>query len=230
MKRLNLRNLAKYFLHGVVFSALLFVVFFFSALLLDLLAVLGAYLGIIIGLLILVILIGVANGFITARLWFKIETSWAKYLYQGILLLILLGIVGLPIQYIYTQSTNIASVSVLLTGAILFIAASLINGYLGKRVGSIWELSEPIAPSTFQSTQTYTVAPPAAAAKPAVTRTIPVGPVNPEELKREEARLEFLLKHRQRTDLLNPESLDNLIETQKQTVENLRQALAAGNA
>jgi signal transduction histidine kinase len=231
VKRPSLRNLGKYLLHGVAFAALLFILTLFSRPILALLAVIGSFLGIIIGFVILLLLVGVINSFITETLWFRMETSWKKYLYQGILLLIILGMVGLPLQYLYSLSTSLKLVSRVLTGAVLFLAGSLIYGYIGKRVGSIWLLREPLSPSTHRAPtiQTRTPPPQVDPAKPVETKVTPIAPGSPEELKREEARLELLVKQRQRADLLNPEILDNLIETQKRTVEALRKALAGKN-
>ncbi len=231
MKLPNLRNLAKYFLHGIAFTALVFVLTLFSAFLLVILAIVGSFIGIIIGLVILVILVGFANALITETLWFKLETSWENYPYQGILLLILLGIVGLPLRFFYNQVTGLPTVSAILAALILFIAESLIYGFIGKRVGSIWRLPEPDHPSTLRRTPTptFTTSQRTEPVVPVETKTTTIAPGSPEELNREEAKLELLLKHRQKTDLLNPEALDNLIETQKRIVQNLRKALTGQN-
>ena len=231
MKKPSLTDLWKYFLHGIAFDALLFILFFFSGSILVLLAVVGSFLGLIIGLVILVILVGVINTFITETLWFKIEISWAKYLYQGILLLIILGIVGLPLQFLYTQSTSLTVAPRVLAGAVLFLGGALIYGYIAKRVASIWLLPEPKPPSFHPEflTRKPTAPPGSQPEKTAETTSTPIAPGSPEELKREEAKLDRLIKHRQKTDLLNPETLDNLIETQKRNVETLRKALTGGN-
>ncbi len=226
VKKPNPRNLGKYLLHGIAFAALLFLLTLFSTAILGILSVVGAFVGLIIGLVILLILAGVINTFITTTLWFKIETSWAKYLYHGILLLIILGIVGLPLQFLYSQSSSLTVAPRVLSGVILFLGSSFIYGYIGKRVASIWVLPEPKPPSTYGEplTRRASAPPRSQAAKPAETSVTPIAPGSPEELKREEAKLDRLEKHRQKTGLLNPEILDNLIETQKKTVETLRKA------
>jgi len=231
MQLSSVRVLAKYFLHGLAFSLLLFIVAMFSMFLLVILTYVGSLLGIILGLAILVILTGFANTFITEKLWFRMETSWTKYLYQGVLLLILLGIASLPVQYLYIQATRLPTVSFLLAGALLFLAESTLYGFIAKRVASIWHLTEPKPPSTSQRapTPTHPAAPHIEPAKPIETGTTPIVQGSPEELKREEAKLDRLIKHRQKTGLLNPEVLDNLIETQKRTVETLRKAHSEEN-
>lgn len=229
MQRPRVRDLAKYFIHGAGFTALLAIAALISAFFLALLSAVGTYIGIIIGLAILVVLVGVANTYVTQLVWFRVETSVTKYLYQGILLFTLLALVYVPLQYFYIQLTHIKSIPPLLAIAILIIADSFINGYLGKRAAAIWQLPDPNAPSIFRSNPTPIVSPAREAMKPTQTESLPTGLVNPEELQREESKLELLLKHRQRSDLLNPEALDHQIEVQKRTVETLRQALTTKN-
>ncbi len=92
--------------------------------------------------------------------------------------------------------------------------------------------AEGIAPSWYDETSTSSSesSPPLSEELPSKIGTSksirPPPPVpesgSPDELQAEEERLNFLLEHRKRRDLLNPAALDILIEAQKRRVEELQ--------
>jgi len=94
----------------------------------------GSFLGLLIGFGLLLLMIAIANIVITEILWFPIKTDFRGLLLQGLILLVLLsianGICSIP-RMIFSGT---------LTTIITFIIGAFIDGYIGKKVASLWRL------------------------------------------------------------------------------------------
>jgi uncharacterized membrane protein len=125
---------AKYLIHGLLFYVLFLVLSFIWAFILVTLVTVGAFIGLIIGLAILVFILGGINSFLTDLLWFPTETSWKSVLFHGSVLLIVLLLVNVIIVAIPTMVLpNIT------TTIITFITAAFVDGYVAKKVASMWK-------------------------------------------------------------------------------------------
>jgi len=71
------RIAVKYFLHGILFSALLLVLGFVYAIIFAGLIIFGNIIGLIIGIILLFLLIGGLNNFLTDMIWgVRIKAEW----------------------------------------------------------------------------------------------------------------------------------------------------------
>jgi hypothetical protein len=126
---------AKYYVHGVVFSLLFTILaigwlFGFLALVLV-----GSFLGLAIGLALLVIIVGAVNSLITGWLWFDVKGGWIVTLFHGIILMIvLLGVNGVLVLLPQLYFPGIAT-----TIIFSFVIAPFVEGFIGKKVASIWK-------------------------------------------------------------------------------------------
>lgn len=106
--RMNVRDLAKYFIHGVAFSLLFMVLSLAWAATFLVLLLLGSLIGLVIGIGLLMLVVGAVNTVITELLWFHIKhTFWAIFLHGLALFVILLLIevvIVLPPLYFSRKS------------------------------------------------------------------------------------------------------------------------------
>ena len=141
MKEPRWKNPLKYFLHGISFSVLLFLLTFVWVFISVVLVAIGSFIGFIIGFIVLFIFIGGLNTFLTGLIWdISIEKVWKSLLIHGFVLFIMLIIVSLPVILI-----NLIVPS-LTTQIVVLIVYAFIDGFVAKKVGSWWEEStyEPI--------------------------------------------------------------------------------------
>jgi hypothetical protein len=131
------RIVAKYFLHGVGFSAIFAVSVLAWAMGLIVLVSIGSLLGLVIGIILLILLVGLVNGAVAAKLWFPVKSGFWDILEHGIVLfLVLLFVNGvLLIPRLVFPNTVIA--------VILFIIQAFMDGFVGKAVAEFWEEEEP---------------------------------------------------------------------------------------
>lgn len=128
------KTLAKYFVHGIVFSLLftvLVIAWIFGFLIL---VILGSFIGLIIGLGILMLIIGGLNSFLTGLLWFRVKTSFWCILGHGIVLFIVLLIVN----GIFVLAPSLAFPGIGTT-VVTFVIGSFLDGFVGKKVAGWWK-------------------------------------------------------------------------------------------
>ena len=135
--------IAKYFLHGIAFSLLIAGLVIVWIFLLVALIVLGPILGLLLGLLVLVMGVGYANSLLSGYFWeIQTPTKWSSLLVHGLMLMIALGLAGIPfiiLEYLAGSLTLVFSVIALL---VVFVIHSIVNGYLGKAVASMQRESD----------------------------------------------------------------------------------------
>lgn len=131
------KNPVKFFIHGVSFSVLFWILFIVWSLMFVVLVAFGAFIGVIIGFVILVYIVGGLNCFLTDKLWFPVETQWKSVLAHGFYLFIVLVVVDfaliiLPMILLPSVATRIIS----------FIIVTFIDGYAAKYVAESWRVRE----------------------------------------------------------------------------------------
>jgi hypothetical protein len=126
--------LPRYFLHGLFFNIIFFLLAFAWAILLVGLMILGAIIGLIIGIVILFFILGAINVFLMERIWdFRAKADWKSLLTHGLALFFVLLIVSIPSVVI---NFSVPSLPVAIT---VFIVYCFIDGYVAKAVGGMWE-------------------------------------------------------------------------------------------
>jgi hypothetical protein len=128
------RIVAKYFIHGIVFSLLFTVLVIAWTLGLLMLVVLGALVGLAIGVAVLILIVGFLNAVITAQLWFKIKTGFWDLLLHGLVLFIVLLIVN----GIFVMGPRFVFPGISTT-IITFVIGSFLDGLVGKRIAGWWK-------------------------------------------------------------------------------------------
>lgn len=127
-------SLARYFLHGIAFSALLIALGIAWILILAVLVTTGAIIGLILGVIVLFFIIGGINTFLTDAIWnVTMRQDWKGILTHGFVLFIVLILAGIPSFAINLAFPNWT------TQAVLFIPYCFIDGYVAKTVASNWE-------------------------------------------------------------------------------------------
>jgi len=132
---MNLKDLAKYFLHGLTFSILFLILGIGWAFILIILVALGFIIGLIIGLVLLFLIVGFLNSVITAWLWFKeVKSGLGDLLLHGLVLFVVLLIVnGISAIALYLVFPGIAAT------VISFIVNALADGFAARNVARWWE-------------------------------------------------------------------------------------------
>jgi hypothetical protein len=131
----------RYFLHGIVFSLLFFVLVFFGVFLTFFLVIIGSWLGLIIGIVFILFLMGALNVGLTEIIWgTMVGTGLIRLLAHGVLLLILLGLVGLPSSLVRNISPGLT------TTIIMFVIYCFIDGFIARKVALIFEESDGDSP------------------------------------------------------------------------------------
>jgi hypothetical protein len=133
------RRLAKYFCQGIGFSLLVSILTNAS---MDFASHTPAsvtgpppFLVVIMGfalVALLVLMIGIVNSAITARFWFRVETSFWCIVLQGIALFVALWIVGIPFSLANFAFPGIATILVVL------ILQGFADGFVCKKVAETW--------------------------------------------------------------------------------------------
>ena len=134
--------LAKYFLHGLVFSILASVFGIVWTVLAVGLFVIGSFLGIVIALVLLAVFYGFANSVATRLIWFPVRKGIKIYLGQGLLLGIILGIIEI-IPLVLAAPTLVTLPTSQYIAAIVALNApfAFVDGVVGKAVGGMWRES-----------------------------------------------------------------------------------------
>ncbi len=131
---MTLKDLAKYFLHGIAFSVLFLLLGIGWAVILVILVSLGFIIGLLIGLVLLFLIVGYLNSFITSLLWFEVKRGFWDLLFHGVVLFIILLIVNA----IFSLAPNLA-VPGMATTVVSFIITSFLYGFVAKKVAGWWE-------------------------------------------------------------------------------------------
>lgn len=133
----QLMLLAKYFVHGILFSILGLVLVFVWAAVLIVLVLLGSFLGLLIGFIVLFLLVGWLNSVITGFVWHvSIRTDWKTVLLHGLVLSIVFFIVHVPSLII-----NLVIPSAI-TVVLLLIVYAFIDGFIARRIAGMWQQKE----------------------------------------------------------------------------------------
>ena len=133
-KRLGLKTISKYFLHGFAFSILFLILGIAWVFALAVLVGLGYVIGFVIGLGLLAFIVGFLNSEITGFLWFTVEREfWSLLFHGGVLFVALLIVNG-----VFTWIPNMIFPSVYVQ-IITFIIGIFVNGLVGKKVAEIWQ-------------------------------------------------------------------------------------------
>jgi hypothetical protein len=128
-KSMTFEDVKKYFLHGLVFSIVMFGIVIGWAVVLVFLVVVGSVIGLIIGVLALAYVIGWLNVNLSSYFWhIRSDSKWTALLAHGFLLLIALIVVGIP-QLLFTTV-----VPGILTSILLFIVYCFVDGFVAKNV------------------------------------------------------------------------------------------------
>jgi hypothetical protein len=127
-------QLAKYFLHGVAFSLLFFILAIVWALVFGVLIVLGSFIGLIIGIVLLFFIVGGLNAFLSEIVWNLSIDGWQSILTCGFYLTVILVIVHIPVAYalIYDPPNIIVSM-------VLFVIYAFIDGFLARELAPLWK-------------------------------------------------------------------------------------------
>jgi glucan phosphoethanolaminetransferase (alkaline phosphatase superfamily) len=134
-----LRTLAKYFLHGLLYSLLMIGVALVWAVLFIFLVVIGSIIGLVLGFLIFFIGIGWANKIIAGLIWDINSKGGWSLLGHGFVLLLGLFIVQSPWMFIDVFFTH-SSLQVYAVYAIVqILVMAIVDGILGKKVASMFE-------------------------------------------------------------------------------------------
>jgi hypothetical protein len=126
--------LPRYFLHGLFFNVIFFLLTIAWAILLAGLIIFGAIIGLIIGIIILFFIYGAINVFLMERIWdFRVKADWKSLLTHGLAMFFVLLIVSIPSIIINFLAPSIP------VAIVVFIVYCFIDGYVAKAVGGMWE-------------------------------------------------------------------------------------------
>jgi hypothetical protein len=131
VRTLSWQDLAKYFIHGIVFSLLFVILGIAWAFIWVLLIGFGSFIGLIIGIVLLLLIVGFLNAALGAFLW-NIDAGgkgWSGMFFHGLVLFVILLIVDLAASYLPNEVfPGMATV------AITLIIRTLLYGIVGKTV------------------------------------------------------------------------------------------------
>ena len=130
---MNWKDLFKYFVHGIAFSTLFFVLAIAWTLAFAFLTVIGAIIGLVIGFVLLFLVVGFANSVVTSYLWFKVKFGFWDFLFHGfvlfVTLLVLNAIVGVPTLVLPGIATTV----------ITYIITTFVEGFVAKKLAGWWQ-------------------------------------------------------------------------------------------
>lgn len=138
VKIMNMKNLLKYFVHGIAYSVLFLILAIGWVFVFAILVALGWIIGLIIGLGLLLLIIGFVNSVITSWLWFPVKMSFWSTLFHGFVLLIAL----LVVNGVFVIAPSLVFPG-LVTTVVTFIVGSFLNGFVGKTVAGWWREEAP---------------------------------------------------------------------------------------
>jgi len=134
MEEYSLKNLLlRYFLHGILFSAVGLAMLIIWAFILGVLIVFGSFIGLILGLIVWLFIIGGLNVFLTSIIWsVSVRSDWKSLLVHGFVFSVVQLIAHVPARFVDVIVPGLA------TTVVLFIIYSFIDGFLARRVARWW--------------------------------------------------------------------------------------------
>jgi peptide/nickel transport system permease protein len=133
IRHLSLKNIAKYFVHGLAFSILFLVLSFVWVFVSAFFTTIGGIIGFIIGLVLLFLLVGFANSLVTSYLWFKVRYGFWDLFIHGFVLFAILFVVNIAITVV--AASVISGIAATL---VAFVLGSFVEGFVGRQVASWW--------------------------------------------------------------------------------------------
>jgi ABC-type dipeptide/oligopeptide/nickel transport system permease component len=133
VEALNWKEIVKYFVHGLLFSTLLFVLGIAWTFVLTFLIGFAAMMGLIIGLILLFLMVGFLNSVISSYLWFEVKFGFWDSLFHGIVLFSALIVLDIVLKIPTSVFPGIA------TSIITFIIAAFIEGFVAKKLAGWWQ-------------------------------------------------------------------------------------------
>ena len=130
---MNWKDLPKYFVHGIAFSTLFFVLAIAWTLAFAFLTVIGAIIGLVIGFVLLFLVVGFANSVVTSYLWFKVKFGFWDFLFHGFVLFVTLLILNVIITVPTLVLPGIA------TTVITYIITTFVEGFVAKKLAGWWQ-------------------------------------------------------------------------------------------
>ena len=153
------KMVAKYFVHGTVYSLLMLVLVVVWALLMIIMVVFGSIIGLVASFAILFIMIGWLNAQISQYIWkIEMKLNWLSLLGHGLLLFIVIAIAGIPSMIIGGMMWSADLFTYVMYTIVNFLIYSLIDGYICRRVAEIFpddELTTRAAPLSFPERTTF---------------------------------------------------------------------------
>jgi len=134
MEEYSLKNLLlRYFLHGILFSAMGLAMLIIWAFILVVLIIFGSLIGVILGLIVEFFIVGGLNVFLTSIIWsVSVRSDWKSLLVHGFVLSVVQLIAHVPVLFVNAIVPGLA------TTIVLFIIYSFIDGFLARRVARLW--------------------------------------------------------------------------------------------
>jgi ABC-type dipeptide/oligopeptide/nickel transport system permease component len=133
IRHLSLKNIAKYFVHGLAFSILFLVLSFVWVFVSAFFTTIGGIIGFIIGFVLLFLLVGFANSLVTSYLWFEVRYGFWDLLIHGFVLFAILIVVNIAITVV--AASVISGIAATL---VAFAIGSFVEGFVGRLVASWW--------------------------------------------------------------------------------------------
>jgi hypothetical protein len=125
--------LAKYFLHGILFSIIFLALGIAWAFLFAALVLVGYMIGLVIGILVLLFIIGWLNAGLTGMIWnVSIRTDWKSLLAHGFALLLALLVAHVPEIIVNFAVPGLAST------VVMFVVNCFIDGFVAKGITGYW--------------------------------------------------------------------------------------------
>lgn len=153
------KMVAKYFVHGAIYSLLMLVLMVVWAFLMIIMVVLGSIIGLIASFAVLFMMIGWLNAQISQYIWkIQVNQKWLSLLGHGFLLFIVIAIAGIPSLIISGMIWSADFFTYVIFTIVNFLIYSLIDGYICKRVSEVFpddELTTRAASTRFLERSTF---------------------------------------------------------------------------
>ncbi|TFF68647.1 hypothetical protein EU520_00040 [Candidatus Thorarchaeota archaeon] len=146
-------KIARYFLHGIVYSVIMFFATIMLLVVASFLIIIGSLIGLILGFGLIFITMGWLNASIAGFIWdLDVSSGWQSFLGHGLLLFVLLFIVHVPFLIFEAIYSGMAFG----TGVIFFVTEifvmAIVDGYVGKRVAGYFS-DDTMSETVFHTTQ-----------------------------------------------------------------------------
>lgn len=146
----QLMVLAKYFVHGILFSILGLILGFVWAAVFIVLILFGSIIGLIIGFVLFFLLMGWLNSIITDIVWhIEIKTNWTSVFVHGLVLSILFLLVHVP-----SLILNLAFPSIVIVISLLIVYA-FVDGFIARHVAGMWQQEVPLPKMVGETPKTF---------------------------------------------------------------------------